>query len=1394
MVTPSSSTTFSVTFTPIAIGLRNANISIVNNDSNENPYNFNILGNGVSVIANGPGGITVDLELWLKSTEGLSYTNGQSVSTWADQGNGSDATVNTAGQEPTYKDNVTDNINFNPVVEFDNSFSTFVLDGDYSFDDTSTQFLEGSSGFYTQDMFIVIIPDETIINNSFGFMDVFCGDIDLSSNAPDATGIGFGDYTGRITGESISFALDSYDNTDPGDGYAVHDGTTASYSNVGIINTRNNTATTQQELYYNANDIETTQNDIAEFTNVNDSRFWLGRSEGWEASLNARVAEVITFSSRLSDTNLTDERNRVQSYLAIKYGITLGINGTSQDYVDSNGSVIWDQSANAGYNYDIAGIGRDDNSNLNQKQSNSVNNATDVLGPIEGILTIGLTNIYDTNNLNKSTNANTLNDKDFLVWGNNNASLDAAPTTIAVDLSTGITGLSTPVSFLGMQRIWKVVENGSDIGSVKVSIPQNAIRNISPPGSYYMFISDTPIFDPTADYRLMNSNGANLETSYNFNGTKYITFGYAPQIIVERSVYFDGAADYIDMEDTLNLNTSGFTVSAWIKTDGSSNNSSILSKRDAIYTEGYDLKINALGRAEMSWGISGTQSISSSIPIPQNEWHQISIIYDGAQANLYIDGVLDTTETLTAPVNTDQFFHIAAAGKNTVTAHFKGNIDEVRVWDTALTENQLRYVMNQEILDNASFVNGKAVPNTITKNDISSISWSDLAGYYPMSIYTYTNTNDESGNNNQGALRNLNTVDFQTAPLPYTSAVGTDWNLNSTWTNGNVQTIPGAVSIVDNTVTVDWNIVETSHNITLDNGTLPAAKNNNRAVLSLNVIANKLIVTGDTSTNLGNGLTVSHYLKLDGKIDLNGESQLIQTLNSDLDATSSGTLERDQQGTLDFYTYNYWSSPVGATNSTSNNNSYTLPQIYNDGSDPNAPLNINFITNSYNGTPSSLGTPIGIADFWIWKYANLSTNYYNWQHVRSTGSMLTGEGFTMKGVTDTSNNVSLEQNYTLEGKPNNGAITLNIDNESDYLVGNPYASAIDADKFILDNTDTTGAIYYWEHFGGGTHNTYGYQGGYAIYNLSGGVPAIKYDYSVSAPDPTGGNGTKTPGRFIPVAQGFFVTGTADGSTINFNNDQRVFQKENTTSVFVKTNNNQSTNYQNQQVDDRLKIRLGFRTSDSFNRQLLVTRDYHATNLIDFGFDAENIDDLSTDMYWIVDTKKFTIQGTNEIEASTILPLGIKTSESGINTFKIDALENVPTDLEIYIYDAATNTSHDIRNNPDFTIDLPAGEYLDRFELRFSNTETLNTEDFETIETGIQFYFANNNESIVINNPMLKNITKVEMFNMLGQSIIMYNDFENQDYIKLSTNNISVGSYILEIKTDEGKLSKKVLIE
>ena len=45
-VAAGGSTTFSITFTPTALGNRTANVSFVTNDPDENPFNFDIAGTG----------------------------------------------------------------------------------------------------------------------------------------------------------------------------------------------------------------------------------------------------------------------------------------------------------------------------------------------------------------------------------------------------------------------------------------------------------------------------------------------------------------------------------------------------------------------------------------------------------------------------------------------------------------------------------------------------------------------------------------------------------------------------------------------------------------------------------------------------------------------------------------------------------------------------------------------------------------------------------------------------------------------------------------------------------------------------------------------------------------------------------------------------------------------------------------------------------------------------------------------------------------------------------------------------------------------------------------------------------------------------------------------------
>ncbi len=93
------------------------------------------------------------------------------------------------------------------------------------------------------------------------------------------------------------------------------------------------------------------------------SRFWHGD-----------IAEIAAYNTTHSSTS----RNHIESYLAIKYGITLSNSGggTNGDYTATNNNLIWDASDNSGYHIDVIGIGRDDSTALLQKQSHQFDDTT----------------------------------------------------------------------------------------------------------------------------------------------------------------------------------------------------------------------------------------------------------------------------------------------------------------------------------------------------------------------------------------------------------------------------------------------------------------------------------------------------------------------------------------------------------------------------------------------------------------------------------------------------------------------------------------------------------------------------------------------------------------------------------------------------------------------------------------------------------------------------------------------------------------------------------------------------------------------------------------------------------------------------------------------------------
>ena len=852
-------------------------------------------------------------------------------------------------------------------------------------------------------------------------------------------------------------------------------------------------------------------------------------------------------------------------------------------------------------------------------------------------------------------------------------------------------------------------------------------------------------------------------------------------------VNFDGIDDHINFKNNYNLNSGNFSIEAWIKSNASNNNTqTIISKRlNTSSPDGYDLRlVNNI--VSFNWN---NNSINATHAIDTNRWYHIGVTFDGTNYKLYIDGLLEKTGSGVNPTSNSVDCVLGAMAQNSTTPnnYFNGYIDEVRIWNASLTISQIRQMMNQEIInDGSGNIKGAIVPKNIT-----GINWTNLSGYFQMNRTSDILNGylvDKSGNTKNGKLKGIYVQEPDTAPIPYTSGANGNWETDATWTNYQVWDVPNSIGI-DGTTKIDWNIVKTAHNIT---------SNSNKIVLGLVVNSNILTAVSDSK------IEVSSYLKLDGKIDLVGKSQLVQTIDSDLDLSSAGSIERDQQGQSNKYNYNYWSAPVSPINTTANNIDYTVTSIMKDGT-ALAPQNINWVS-GYDGSP---GSPINLARYWIYKFDNSANTYANWSQIGETGALRVGQGFTLKG----SGAASGTQNYTFVGKPNNGTIaTNNVSADQLLLTGNPYPSALDANAFINDNLSSMdGTLYFWEQYTtNDTHILRDYQGGYAERNLTGGVPATS-----SGIDFISGLGSSTkgiPNQFIPVGQSFFVYGNIDsGGPITYKNTQRGFHKEDEVGVsnimFKSTAKDKKDNVWNNnndliKKDTYKRIRIGYNSNNNYHRQVLLGfMDEKATSDIDNGYDGFNFDDFPNDMYFMNGEDQLVIQGVGYFDRNESYPIGIKADTDGKVKFMIDGLENFDKNEKIYIYDSENDSYNDIRKKQ-YEILITSGENNDRFSLCFKQKtkkekeESKDEKDKKNKKSDdIKVTNLQGKNAIEINNKSaITNLQKVILFNMNGQSIATWEiDNQSQQNIQLPIKNLSSGIYIVRIQTTSGDISKKIIV-
>ena len=877
---------------------------------------------------------------------------------------------------------------------------------------------------------------------------------------------------------------------------------------------------------------------------------------------------------------------------------------------------------------------------------------------------------------------------------------------------------------------------------------------------------------------------------------------------------FDGVNDHILIGDYLGFTTNNFSIEAWVKPKSVNNARSIFSKRNSKnLSSGFDLIINS-GAPTFRWG---NKAVSTSQKVDTDRWYHIAAIHNNGNISLYVDGIRVGNATATNPIGVNAPAIIGAMYNEDTpdipVNYFHGWIEEVRLWKKALSVDQLRFLMNQRLEIGTSPVKGTTLPMAVP----GTLNYTDLAAYYPLIATEAANgiTKDQSTNGLDGHLRNIITEQDNTAPLPYVAAKAGSWWDTNTWEEPLVWDPPSSPGITGDTIA--WNIVRLKNQLVHN----PATNNNSNSIdlLALLDDGGTLDMQGVNNSS-GNGILITHYLKLDGIMDLNGESQLIQSEGSQVVGT--GHIERDQQGTASSHNYNYWSSPV----LPSGKSTYTVAEVLYDGTTTGTSVydTINF-GDRYAHADGALSSPIKISNYWINVFRKKQANEYSqWERIGSNPTdpqyfLKPGEGYTMKGSHWVS--VNVRQNYTFKGFPNNGDITLTgISPDQNYLIGNPYPSAINAIKFIeghLKNSNPSlsgnifnGTIYYWDHYSGQTHYLEQYIGGYSAFNLVGGVPAIANDERINFE--TNETTTKTPGPYIPVGQGFFIntaSGASDAETntnitggdIKFKNDYRVFASEanEAQSLFLSHESPSkqkaaSPQANKMQKDTRYKIRLQFNSPKGYLREILVAADRNATNGIDLGYDAPLLDNSEEDMYWMINDNEFVMQGVPHFYLDQVLPIGLKLAEESEFGIKISELKNLPEHMNIYLLDKSDETYHDLRES-DFKTTLSPETYNDRYEIVFHNGEEPEEDGLDDEDLELAMGYSYNSRELHITNPEMLEIHKLVIYSISGQEVHSFLEVPTLKLITLELDKpLSSAVYVVRAYTNKGVIATQVIIK
>ena len=134
-----------------------------------------------------------------------------------------------------------------------------------------------------------------------------------------------------------------------------------------------------------------------------------------------------------------------------------------------------------------------------------------------------------------------------------------------------------------------------------------------------------------------------------------------------------------------------FTIEAWVNPASAIPPSVVVSKY--THPDPMIFNLRTANNSSGVWEFDATQTnLLSTTPIQLNDWQHLAVTYDGAKMKMYFNGNLESIMDATGSLNVDDN-PVFIGGQNCGTSNcrdpFNGVIDEVRIYNTALTQDEI---------------------------------------------------------------------------------------------------------------------------------------------------------------------------------------------------------------------------------------------------------------------------------------------------------------------------------------------------------------------------------------------------------------------------------------------------------------------------------------------------------------------------------------------------------------------------------------------------------------------------------------------------------------------------------------------------------------------------------